>query len=94
MYFDNNHGEYRDFSAQYHLLCFKIIKFTAEAKRQKSFARPINFIVLAYFHKGNHLDAFDYFNQALYWFYNDECIFQFISKLILKLFQFHLHLSS
>ncbi len=32
---------------------------------KKNLARPLNFIGLAYFHKGNHLDAFDYFNQAL-----------------------------
>jgi len=32
---------------------------------KKKLARPLNFIGLAYFHKGNHLDAFDYFNQAL-----------------------------
>ncbi len=53
---------YPDSSIYYALKAYALAEKLGD---KKNLARPLNFIGLAYFHRGNHLDAFDYFNRAL-----------------------------
>ncbi len=55
-------ASYPDSTIYYALKAHKLAEKLSD---KKNLARPLNFIGLAYFHKGNHLDAFDYYNQAL-----------------------------
>lgn len=53
---------YPDSSIYYALKAYALAEKLAD---KKNLARPLNFIGLAYFHRGNPLDAFDYFNRAV-----------------------------
>ncbi len=57
--------EYRaahpDSAIHYGLKAYKL----GQKLKRPDLARPLNFIGLAYNHKGNHLDAYDYFSSAL-----------------------------